>query len=257
MDSPHILIVEDSRTQAIQMQFLLEEQGWIAECVDTAEAALDRLNQSRPDLILVDYHLPRMNGDELARLIRMNVQTRDIPIVMLTETVGRDTEQRGLESGADDYIAKSADTDVLLMRIGALLRQRQACPGMIGGEPSGPSRSRILIVDDSPTFLEYLRHYLEQDGYEVTLVNNGEAALACIGTDNFDCLVVDLIMPGMNGTELCQRLNNLRRTEQRLFQIVMLTANDSKDNMMRGLEAGADDFVGKSGDIEILRARIR
>ncbi|CAK0748949.1 two-component system, sensor histidine kinase and response regulator [Gammaproteobacteria bacterium] len=251
------MIVEDSRTQAFQMKFLLEEQGWTAECVGTAEAALDRLNQSRPDLILVDYHLPRMNGDELTRLIRMNIQTRDIPLVMLTEAVGRETEQRGLESGADDYIAKSADTDVLLMRVGALLRQHAERPAVLGGEPSGPSRSRLLIVDDSPTFLKFLNHHLEQDGYEVTAVNNGEAALACIGSNHFDCLVVDLIMPGMDGAELCQRLNRLRRTEQYLFQIIMLTANDSKDNMMRGLEAGADDFVGKSGDVEILRARIR
>ncbi|CAK0740309.1 two-component system, sensor histidine kinase and response regulator [Gammaproteobacteria bacterium] len=257
MSSSHIMIVEDSRTQAFQMQFLLKQQGWTAECVDTAEAALDRLNQSRPDLILVDYHLPRMNGDEFVRLLRMNVQTRDIPLVMLTDTIGRDTEQRGLESGADDYIAKSADTDVLLMRIGALLRQHADRPAVLGGEPSGPSRSRILIVDDSATFLKFLHHYLEQDGYEVTSVNNGEAALACIESNHFDCLVVDLMMPNMDGAELCQRLNRLRRTEQYQFQIIMLTANDSKDNMMRGLEAGADDFVGKSSDTEILRARIR
>ncbi|CAK0778778.1 two-component system, sensor histidine kinase and response regulator [Gammaproteobacteria bacterium] len=257
MSSSHIMIVEDSRTQAFQMKFLMEEQGWTAECVNTAEAALDRLNQSRPDLILVDYHLPRMNGAELARLVRMNVQTRDIPLVMLTEAIGRDTEQKGLESGADDYIAKSADTDVLLMRVGALLRRHAERPAVMGGEPSGPSRSRLMVVDDSPTFLKFLKHYLEQDGYEVTTVNNGEAALACIGSGSFDCLVVDLIMPGMDGAELCQRLNSLRRTGQHLFQVIMLTADDSKDNMMRGLEAGADDFVGKSVDIEIIRARIR
>ena len=257
MISSHIMIVEDSRTQAFHMKFLMEEQGWTAECVYTAEAALDRLNQSRPDLILVDYHLPRMNGDELTRLIRMNIKTRDIPLVMLTEAIGRETEQRGFESGADDYIAKSTDTDVLLMRIGVLLRQHSERPTAFGGEPSGPSRSRLLIVDDSPTFLKFLSHHLEQDGYEVATVNNGEAALAYIELNHFDCLVVDLIMPGMDGAELCQRLNNLRRTEQYLFQIIMLTSNDSKANMMRGLEAGADDFVGKSGDVEILRARIR
>ena len=96
----HIMIVEDSRTQARQLQFLMEEQGWTAECFSTAEAALDHLAQHRPDLIVVDYHLPRMNGDELARILRINVQTRDIPLVMLTDAVGRETEQRGLDRRA-------------------------------------------------------------------------------------------------------------------------------------------------------------
>ncbi|CAK0743309.1 two-component system, sensor histidine kinase and response regulator [Gammaproteobacteria bacterium] len=254
---PHIMIVEDSPTQAIQLQFLLEEQGWTAECFDTAEAALDQLNRNRPDLLLVDYHLPHMNGDELARLVRMNVQTRDIPLVMLTDAVGRDTEQRGLESGADAYVAKSDDTDVLLMRIGSLLRRNAEGRVAIGGEQSNLRRSRLLIVDDSPTFLEYLRHHLEQDGYDVTAVDGGHAALERVEAESFDCLVVDLVMPGMSGTELCLQLDALRRTRERLFQIVMLTSRDTKDDMMRGLEAGADDFVGKSGDIEILRARIR
>ena len=251
------MIVEDSRTQARQLQFLMEEQGWTAECFSTAESALDFLAQNRPDLIVVDYHLPRMNGDELARLVRMNVQTRDIPLLMLTDDVDRDIEQRGLESGADAYVAKSADTDVLLIRIGSLLRRRSERLLTLGREPSGPRCSRILIVDDSRTFLEYLQYHLEQDGYEVTAVEGGEEALVCVEKDEFDCLVIDLFMPGMTGTELCLRLDALRRAGRRLFQIIMLTGSDSKDNMMRGLEAGADDFVGKSGDIEILRARIR
>ncbi len=253
----HIMIVEDSRTQARQLQFLMEEQGWTAECFSTAEAALDHLAQHRPDLIVVDYHLPRMNGDDLARILRINVQTRDIPLVMLTDAVGRETEQRGLESGADAYVAKSEDTDVLLMRIGSLLRRHSERPPSIGRESPSLRRSRILIVDDSRTFLEYLQHHLEQDGYEVTAVESGEAALVCVEKEAFDCLIIDLFMPGISGTELCFQLDGLRRTGKQLFQIIMLTGSDSKDNMMRGLEAGADDFVGKSGDIEILRARIR
>ncbi len=253
----HIMIVEDSRTQARQLQFLMEEQGWTAECCASAESALEQLAEKRPDLILADYHLPRMNGDELARIVRMNVQTRDIPLLMLTDATGRETEQRGLESGADAYVAKSADTDVLLARISSLLRRRSERGITIGSDSGGLRRSRILIVDDSRTFLEYLQYHLEQDGYEVTAVDGGEAALVCVEKDEFDCLIIDLFMPEMSGTELCFRLDGLRRSGRRLFQIIMLTGSDSKDNMMRGLEAGADDFVGKFGDIEILRARIR
>lgn|GEM_PF-1719857 len=253
---PHIFIIEDSPTQAIQLQFFLEEQGWTTEIHDSAEAALDRLAYVQPDLILVDYHLPRMRGDELTRLVRMNVKTRALPILILTDAVGRETEQRGFESGADAYVAKSADSDVLLARVQSLLRNQVERDLSIDGETSS-WRARILIVDDSRTFLEYLQDHLEQEGYEVTALENGVAALAKAEVERFDCVIVDLIMPGMNGIELCQHLDSLRRKREQPFQIVMLTSLESKEDMMRGLEAGADDFVGKSGDIEILRARIR
>ncbi|CAK0745222.1 two-component system, sensor histidine kinase and response regulator [Gammaproteobacteria bacterium] len=253
---PHIFVIEDSPTQAIQLQFLLEEQGWTTELYDSAETALDRLAHVQPDLILVDYHLPRMRGDELTRLLRMNVKTRALPVVMLTDAVGRETEQRGFESGADAYVAKSTDNDVLLARVQSLLRNQVERDLSIDGETSS-WRARILIVDDSRTFLEYLQDHLEQEGYEVTALENGVAALTKAEVERFDCVVVDLIMPGMNGIELCQHLDSLRRKLEQPFQIVMLTSLESKEDMMRGLEAGADDFVGKSGDIEILRARIR
>lgn len=250
------MIVEDSRTQALQLQFLLEEQGWVADCYYSAEDALDQLHVSLPDLIIVDYRLPRMNGDEFARQIRMTLRTRELPLLMLTDATGSETERIGLESGADAYVAKSADTDVLLMRINALLRKSPG-RGSIAGIESSPKRSRLLIVDDSHTYLEYLRGHLEQDGYDVIAVDNSAKALKIIEDENFDCLVIDLIMPDMSGTELCFKLDALRRKRDRLFQIVMLTSRETKEDMMRGLEAGADDFVGKSGDIEIIRARIR
>ncbi len=253
---PHLMIVEDSRTQALQLLFLLEEQGWSAECCYSAEDALDRIRDRLPDLIVVDYRLPRMNGDEFARQIRMTLRTREIPLLMLTDAVGSETERMGLESGADAYVSKSADTDVLLMRINTLLR-KPPHRGSLAGFESSPKRSRVLIVDDSPTYLEYLREHLEQDGYDVTAVNKSSEVLKLVEQEAFDCLVVDLIMPDMSGTELCLKLDALRRKRDRLFQIVMLTSRETKDDMMRGLEAGADDFVGKSGDIEIIRARIR
>jgi len=68
-----ILIVEDSETQALQLRYLLEEQGWDVIRASTGESALDELNRQRPALIIADYHLPGIQGDELCRRVRMNV----------------------------------------------------------------------------------------------------------------------------------------------------------------------------------------
>ncbi len=258
IDAPHLLIVEDSPTQALQMEIILAAQGWTADVCPTAEAALDHLNGILPDLLLVDYHLPRMSGDEFIRRVRLNARTHHLPAIMLTDEVTQEAEFKGIESGADAYVPKSADRDVLLTRINALLR-RAAPPerGDIHVTTQALRRCRLMIVDDSPTFLEFLRALLEEEGHEVEALDSGLDALDRAERESFDCVIVDLHMPEIDGVELCARLDAVRRRREELFQIVMLTASDSKADLMRGLEAGADDYVTKSNDIEIIKARIR
>lgn len=107
--APHILLVEDSETQALELRLLLEQNGFAVARAATAEAALDHLNRELPDLVVADYHLPGMNGDELTRQMRLSLRTRALPLLMLTGA--REGERQGLESGADAYVAKSDDRD--------------------------------------------------------------------------------------------------------------------------------------------------
>jgi DNA-binding response OmpR family regulator len=254
-EAPHLLIVEDSPTQALQMEITLAAQGWTADVCATAEDALEKLNGALPDALLVDYHLPRMSGDEFIRRVRLNVRTRQLPIIMLTDEVTAEAEFRGIESGADAYVPKSADSDLLPARINALLKRR---PGTdFHASAQALRQCRLMIVDDSPTFLEFLRGILEEEGHDVVPLLSGKEALDRAETESFDCIIVDLNMPEIDGVELCGRLDGVRRRREELFQIVMLTASDSKTDLMRGLEAGADDYVTKANDIEIIKARIR
>ena len=115
MDRPHrIMLVEDSQTQAIKLTDILEKEGWEVVWAPTAEQAMDEIRNGVPDLILLDYYLPGIRGDELCRRIRMNIDTRGIPILMLTAEETNGAELHGLESGADDFVLKSADPDILL-----------------------------------------------------------------------------------------------------------------------------------------------
>jgi chemotaxis response regulator CheB len=123
-----ILIVEDSETQALQLRYLLEEEGWEVLRASTGESALEELNRHRPALVIVDYHLPGIRGDELCRRIRMNVDTRGIPILMLTAEQAVGNEPAGLDSGADDYVSKSVAPEILLLRVRAMLLDRTLNP---------------------------------------------------------------------------------------------------------------------------------
>ena len=249
-----ILIVEDSETQALQLRYLLEEQGWEVTHAPTSESALESLNRYLPALIIADYHLPGIRGDELCRRVRMNVDTRAIPILMLTVEEGHGSEPAGLDSGADDYVSKSVAPEILLLRVRALLRTSGTRASALAHPDSHFHRARILAIDDSPTYLELLAQSLSGEGYEVTKAASGKEGLARIAGNSFDCVLVDLVMPEIDGIEVCRRINE---SAGHSMAVIMLTARETKEDMTRGLEAGADDFVGKSGDMTVLKARIR
>ena len=258
MDSGRrIMVVEDSETQALKMRYVLEAEGWEVISASSAETSLDALNRTVPDLILVDYHLPGIRGDELCRRIRMNVNTRGIPVLMLTVEEDHGAELHGLESGADDYVSKSVDTEILLARIRALLRKSPSQTSVLSPADSRFRSSRLLAIDDSPTYLQYLAEELLSDGYQVEQVTSGRAGLDRLASEAFDCALVDLEMPDLSGIDVCRQIVDLRRTADNFIGVLMLTARETKEDMTRGLEAGADDFVGKSSDLAVLKARIR
>jgi signal transduction histidine kinase len=252
-----ILVVEDSPTQAMLVQLRLEQEGFEAVTVPTAEAALEALTTVRPHLMLVDYHLPGIQGDELCRRVRMNINTQGLPMLMLTADQSAGAEVRGLESGADDYVAKSEDFDVLVLRIRALLRKSSTQLNLLMPDESFFRKARILAIDDSLTYLELLKHELAEEGYTVDVAASGLEGLGRMQTETYDCVLVDLVMPGMDGLDVIREVVSHQAKGDSPVVILMLSAQETKENAMRALEAGADDFIGKSSDISVLKGRLR
>lgn len=250
-----ILLVEDSETQALELRLFLEGQGFSVERCATAEAALDRLNDSLPDLVVADFHLPGMKGDEFTRQLRLSLRTRALPLLMLTGA--RDGERQGLESGADAYVAKSADRDLLVLRIRALLRERR---GGAGEAPGGAvfRRGRVLVVDGSVTYRTFLAGILSQEGHAVAAASGPEDALAALdGQEAFDCVVVDLLGTSYDGLALCAAIDLRRRGAEAGFHLVGIAGSSpSKELLVDAFAAGADDVVSK-GSGEVLALRVR
>jgi signal transduction histidine kinase len=255
--SAWIMVVEDSLTQGLFLKRQLEEEGYACVIAATGKAALEMLGQKRPDLIILDYFLPDTRGDTLCRQIRMNLHTRDVPILMLTVEEGDQAQVRGLESGADDYLSKSADLDILRLRIRTLLGKDRPSHAASAPPQHRLRQARILAVDDSPTFLTYLNEELSKDGHLVEKAEGGAQALARLAEADFDCVLVDLMMPDTDGIAVCRGILELRRRTNASLMSIMLTSVETKEDMIRALEAGADDFVGKSSDISVIRSRLQ
>ncbi|MGV3531484.1 MAG: response regulator, partial [Chthoniobacteraceae bacterium] len=259
MSSPCILLVEDSTTQALQISHILEAQGWTVVWKSTGEEAVKEIREGAPDLVLLDFYLPGVRGDELCRRIRMHVDSRELPIIMLTSETTTETELRGLESGADGFLHKSADPDILIARVRGFLAKAPAAKKPIVGTGSAPSLSqaRLLAVDDDELFLSYLKAELATEGYAFEQCSTGREALVRLQNEAFDCVLIDLVMPDMDGLELCREVEKIRRKTDSSIAALVLTAHTSKEDLQRALEAGADDFVAKSSEISVLKWRIR
>ena len=116
---------------------------------------------------------------------------------------------------------------------------------------SGPS-SRILVVDDEPSVRESVGYALEQEGFDVSLASDGEDAEGKLSDDEFDLLIIDIMMPGKSGLDVCREVR-----AQSPVPIILLTAKDAEVDKVVGLEVGADDYVTKPFSVRELLGRVR
>ena len=121
-----------------------------------------------------------------------------------------------------------------------------------GPEGSAP---RILVVDDEDDLLELLRYNLTREGYQVTCVATGEDALRNVRRQAPELIVLDLMLPAIDGLEVCRRLKGESKTRD--IPIIMLTAKSEESDIVAGLEHGADDYIAKPFSPRVLMARVK
>jgi two-component system response regulator RegX3 len=112
--------------------------------------------------------------------------------------------------------------------------------------------THIVVVDDEPALRDALAYTLRSEGYEVTAIADGEAALGLVEANPPDVVVLDVMLPGLSGVEVCRRLRDAGD-----IPILMLTARDAEVDRVLGLEAGADDYVTKPFSMAELLSRVR
>jgi two-component system phosphate regulon response regulator PhoB len=117
------------------------------------------------------------------------------------------------------------------------------------------AKENILIVEDDEDILELVRYNLSRDGYQVTTAATGEAALKVARSKSFDLFLLDLLLPGVDGLELCKIFKNDVKIAH--VPIIMVTAKGEEADIVSGLELGADDYISKPFSPRVLMARVR
>jgi two-component system NtrC family sensor kinase len=254
-DITTILVIDDSLTFRQVLRDAFTAAGHVVLEAATGEEGLRVAGARRPDAIVVDGVLPGIDGATVIRHLRLDVALRDVPCLLLTASAGTHAELQALDAGADAFVRKEEDLDVILARLVAMLRRSPARPQGVDETKSLGGLKKILAVDDSLTYLHSLGDALKEEGYDVILARSGEEALELLAVQAVDCILLDLLMPGLSGQETCERIKAAPMVRD--IPLIMLTAVDDREAMIQGLGAGADDYIPKSSELLVLKARVR
>ncbi len=254
-DRQTVLVVDDSLTYRQTLADAIEADGYAVLTAASGEEGLAILTSRRPDAIVVDGVMPEMDGATLIRRVRLDAALRGIPCLLLTASQERGVELRALEAGADAFVQKDEDVSVVLAKLKAAMRGAAGSPRPIEDLATLLGPHKILAVDDSATYLNELAEALRGEGYDVVPARSGEEALELLAVQSVGCILLDLIMPGLGGTETCRRIKSAPIVRD--IPLIMLTAMEDRQAMLDGFSAGADDYISKSSEFDVLKARVR
>lgn len=234
-----ILVIDDEPDSRRLLKTQLEEERFEVLTASSAELGLQMAREQKPDLITLDLIMPDLSGWEALRKFKEAPDLQDIPVVIIS--VAADEPDRGSLLGAIDILTKPADEEELL---GVILRNL--------GEAEGRT---VLVVEDEPGTQELYRSCLEAEGFQVVLASNGEDAEAALERVTPDLILLDLIMPIMDGTAFLTRLR--RDPTKAQLPVVICTAKEIS-RVERGLllEQAAEIVSKDEGFLTRLKATL-
>jgi len=250
MEKETILVIEDNEFNRKLVRTLLQLGAYhVLEAVD-AESGLKLVRERRPTMVLMDIQLPGMDGLEATRAIMKDPDLKDTPVVALTAHAMCGDEEKALEAGCVGYIAKPIDTRNFLDTVNQYKHQKPKT-----ATDKGDYRHRVLIVDDDPVNTKLLTSMLPTDKYAVITALTGEMCLEKTMREHPDLILLDIMMPGLDGYEVTRQLKKDPKTQN--IPVMLITALDEQADKIKGLEAGADDFLNKPVNTFELRARVQ
>ena len=237
-ESRTVLVIDDDPNAVDLLGRTLQGAGIRVVTASDGEEALRLAKTLRPAAITLDVVMPGMDGWEVLRELKRDPETRDIPVVMVTMTDDRET---GYALGATEFLTKPIERGRLVE-----LLDHYA--------PAGAERC-ALVVDDEPANRHVLRRALEKEGWEVSEAPNGRVALERLAERLPSLILLDLIMPVMDGFEFVMELREVEAW--RRIPVVVVTAKDLTDEDRRRLSGDVVGLIEKRGlDRESLLAQL-
>jgi len=277
-----VLVVDDAPENLRVMVGLLQEAGYRPRGVPNGTLALQAVAMQPPDLILLDVRMPGMDGIETCEALRRRSECRDIPIIFLSALGDEADKRRAFEAGGVDYVIKPFQAAEVLARVCTHLELARSRASLIqttrfleqraalvedhaGGRPAAglgaaatPTATErgadVLVVDDEPDTVRLMTDVLQEAGFRARGAVSGELALQAVARQKPDLVLLDILMPGLDGHGVCAALREDPVSHG--TPIIFLSQMSNLDDMMRAFRAGGVDYIIKPVRNSELVARI-
>jgi len=260
-----LLIVEDDAVQRDSMMELLKGRDVEIVAVGTVALALETLRKGNVDCVVTDLTLPDASGFDLLEQMGDDEGHSCPPVIVYTGRSLSTAEEQRLRRYSSSIIVKGARSpERLLDEVALFLHQveselppeRQRMLEKARNREAVFDGRRVLVVEDDVRNIFALSSVLEPNGMKVSIARNGREALAALeGPTSIDLILMDVMMPEMDGIEATERIR--KRPEWAKIPIIALTAKAMKDDRERCLKAGANDYIAKPLDVEMLLSLLR
>jgi len=235
-----ILIINDDEALSNAIQTKLQINGYEAICVYNGDEGLSKAASEKPNLILLDMTMPKKSGLEVLDNLKKSDELKAIPVIIISNT-GEPTEiERAKSLGAGDFLVEAEfSPDEVLQKI-------QNALGVNHAEKAAAKSNglKILLVEDEHFLRDILAQKLVESGYKVIQCIDGEGALRLIRDEMPNLVLLDLILPGIDGFEVLRQ----KSAEQELagIPVIILSNLGQKEEIDKGLALGAKDFIIKA-----------
>lgn len=261
-----ILIVDDRRSEVWFIERILQREGFEILTAFDGREGLQRSREEKPDLIILDTVMPKMDGYKVYHHLQKAPDTARIPILFLTNkgdvdkrriiatgghgpTIGLKGQEKGCQPVATNFLTKPITAKEVVDRVQALLQLSKLRARSEGGKSP---KSRILIVDDNRSVVRLAERFLQKEGYDVITAFDGMDGLRKVKEEKPDLIILDIVMPELNGFQV---LGLVRQHTS--APVIMLTSDNELDSVKLTLALGADGYLLKPVSMRELLARVR
>jgi len=226
-DAHTILVIDDDASTCDMLRRTFEKAGYNVVVATRAEEGLKQARACKPDAITLDVMMPGMDGWSLLRTLKADAELMHIPVIMLSMV---DDKGMGYSLGAAEYLTKPVDRNRLLPLLEKYTHHESA--------------GQILVVDDNPEDRLMLRRMLEGEGWAIAEAENGKLALESVAESLPDVIMLDLMMPVMDGFQF---LHEFRKNEAwQQVSVVVLTAMDLDEHELAELNLNVETVIRKA-----------
>jgi signal transduction histidine kinase/DNA-binding response OmpR family regulator len=225
-----ILVVDNEAHIRRFLRHELTNRGYHVLEASGGREAIELARENHPNMITLDVLMPDLSGFDVTAVLKNDPDTKDIPILIVSVT---EDKGKAYQLGANDYVTKPFTIETLVDKINLLLQDAQ---------------KSILVVDDDKALVKSIKYELEKRDYATYVAYNGKEALAMVKNHLPDLILLDIMMPEMDGYEVMKALK--QKPETANISIVVMTGIDIDGGRVRALSVGATEYLTKSGGFD-------